>query len=93
MNNITSPDTPAFEAFSQALAERADALDLAGTWPSEQLALARQAGVFGWFVPPEWGGAGWSGRDSLSGALGVERRDKFCGNPGRVSRGAAEGWI
>jgi len=38
-------------------------------------------------------GRGWSGHDSLSGAVGVERRDKFCGNPGRVSRGSTEGWI
>jgi len=66
---LTSPDDPTFEDLRQALAERADALDAAGTWPSEQLSLCRKAGVFGWFVPSEWGGSGWNDVDLLRAYL------------------------
>jgi len=68
-STIVSPDDPTLEDLCQALAERADALDVAGTWPSEQLALCRQAGVFGWFVPSEWGGTGWNDFDLLRAYL------------------------
>jgi alkylation response protein AidB-like acyl-CoA dehydrogenase len=67
--NITSPDDPALGELCRALAERADALDEAGTWPDEQLALARRAGVFGWFVPRQWGGTGWSESELLRAYL------------------------
>jgi alkylation response protein AidB-like acyl-CoA dehydrogenase len=57
--SILSPDEPAFETLCRRLSANADALDAEGAWPAEQLELCRQQGVFGWFVPPEWGGQGW----------------------------------
>jgi alkylation response protein AidB-like acyl-CoA dehydrogenase len=68
-STISSPDDPAFDDLCRELAERADALDASGAWPSEQLALARRAGVLGWFVPGEWGGADWSEHDLLRAYL------------------------
>jgi alkylation response protein AidB-like acyl-CoA dehydrogenase len=68
-STIVSPDDPTLEQLCQALAERADALDGAGAWPSDQLAICRRAGVFGWFVPSEWGGTGWSDVDLLRAYL------------------------
>jgi alkylation response protein AidB-like acyl-CoA dehydrogenase len=56
---ILSPDEPAFKMLCRRLAEQADALDSTGDWPAEQLELCRRHGLFGWFVPPEWGGQGW----------------------------------
>ena len=58
-SSILSPDEPAFETLCLRLSEGADALDALGAWPVEQLELCRRQGVFGWFVPPEWGGQGW----------------------------------
>ncbi|MBI2825841.1 MAG: acyl-CoA/acyl-ACP dehydrogenase [Planctomycetia bacterium] len=66
---ITSPDHPALAELCQALAERADALDVAGTWPSEQLRLLADYGVYEWFVPREWGGQAWSDADTIRGYL------------------------
>jgi len=68
-STIVSPDDTNLTQLCQALAERADALDGAGTWPSEQLALCQRAGVFGWFVPSEWGGTGWSDLELLRAYL------------------------
>ena len=66
---ITSPDHPALDELCHALATRSDALDLAGTWPSEQLRLLAQFGVYQWFVPRAWGGQQWSDADCLRGYL------------------------
>ncbi|HEX7448290.1 MAG TPA: acyl-CoA dehydrogenase family protein [Pirellulales bacterium] len=66
---ITTPDDPALGNLCRELAERADALDASGQWPSEQLELCRQYGVNRWFVAPEWGGTGWSELDLMRGFL------------------------
>lgn len=59
MSLIRSPEEPAFEELCRLLAADADALDAAADWPQEQLARCRELGVFGWFVPQQWGGQDW----------------------------------
>lgn len=59
---IPSPDDPRFVLLARQLAGLADELcgDDRTLWPAEQLQLCAAAGLFGWFVPRERGGAGWS---------------------------------
>ena len=44
----------------QRLADSAAELDYNSSWPTQQLAWCTEAGVFSWFVPTEFGGAGWN---------------------------------
>jgi alkylation response protein AidB-like acyl-CoA dehydrogenase len=44
-------------------------LDLSGDWPAEQMQLCGEYGVYRWFMPPEWGGFGWSDADITRGYL------------------------
>lgn len=44
-------------------------LDLSGQWPSAQVQWCAEAGVFRWFIPPEYGGWGWSEQQILAGYL------------------------
>ena len=72
MSQILSPDDDALSRLCTRLAELAPDLDVPDAWPSkqwpsEQLALCAQAGVFRWFVGGEWGGLGWSEMDLLRG--------------------------
>jgi alkylation response protein AidB-like acyl-CoA dehydrogenase len=66
---ISTPDDPELDDLCCELRSRGDALDLSEAWPAEQLALCRAAGVSRWFVPPEWGGAGWSEVDLARGLM------------------------
>jgi len=66
---ITSPDQAAMESLCRALAERADALDASGGWPSEQLEMLRRYGVLEWFAPRDWGGQQWDDVDLIRGYL------------------------
>ncbi|HWB10414.1 MAG TPA: acyl-CoA dehydrogenase family protein [Pirellulales bacterium] len=66
---ITSPDQAALGELCRELADRADALDLAGDWPAEQLDLCRRYGVNRWFVGRQWGGEGWGDLDILRGLM------------------------
>jgi alkylation response protein AidB-like acyl-CoA dehydrogenase len=66
---IQSPDDEGLDALCRELAGRADALDLAGNWPTEQLQLCGRYGVYRWFVPADSGGAGWSEREIVRGYL------------------------
>jgi len=70
---ITSPDDPALDDLCEQLAERASATDAAGTWPAEQLRLCGEAGVFRWFLPPEWGGLGWREEQVVRGYLALSQ--------------------
>jgi alkylation response protein AidB-like acyl-CoA dehydrogenase len=63
-----SPDQPAVDRLCQQLAGGADAAD-AGDWPREQLALCREAGLFRWFTPRQWGGEEWSEESLLAAYL------------------------
>jgi alkylation response protein AidB-like acyl-CoA dehydrogenase len=66
---INSPDDPALDDLCRQMADQADLLDMSGRWPAEQLELCGRYGVFGWFVPLEHGGQGWSDADVIRGYL------------------------
>ncbi|HET6882992.1 MAG TPA: acyl-CoA dehydrogenase family protein [Pirellulales bacterium] len=66
---IDSPESPALRNLCRELAARADALDVSGEWPQEQLALCRDYGVFRWFVGREYHGVGWSEVDLMRGFM------------------------
>jgi alkylation response protein AidB-like acyl-CoA dehydrogenase len=66
---ISTPLDPALDDLCRQLAGRADALDLAGDWPAEQLDLCRRYGVNRWFVGRQWGGEGWRDLDILQGLM------------------------
>lgn len=57
---IPSPDSPELAALCGRLAEMSMDLDRNPRWPAEQLRLCGDAGVYGWFIDPHWGGQGWS---------------------------------
>lgn len=42
-------------------------------WPARQIQLCREAGVFKWFVPEEYGGLEWSDDKLLEGYLALSR--------------------
>ncbi len=52
----------------EAVSARGDRQDL---WPEDQLQLCADAGVFGWFVPREYGGSEWSTEDLVRGYLAL----------------------
>jgi alkylation response protein AidB-like acyl-CoA dehydrogenase len=64
---ITSPVDPALAALCERLKEMAVAMDHRPHWPEQQLRLCGEAGVYEWFLEPEWGGAGWSDEDVVRG--------------------------
>lgn len=66
---ITSPTHPALDELCDQLAIRADALDQSGAWPAEQLRMLGEYGVYEWFLPPEYGGQGWTDADCIRGYL------------------------
>ncbi len=68
-SRICSPDDDALESLCRELARRADATDAEGSWPSEQLRLCGEYGVYEWFLPEHWGGQGWSDVDIVRGYL------------------------
>ncbi len=67
--SIESPGDPALDELCSELTARAAALDDTLDWPSEQLRLCGQYGVYRWFLPAEWGGLGWSDADLVRGYL------------------------
>jgi alkylation response protein AidB-like acyl-CoA dehydrogenase len=68
---ITSPESPALADLCQELTRRADATDASGQFPAEQIELCGKAGVYEWFLAPEWGGQGWSDVDVVHGYLAL----------------------
>src|SRR5262245_40024872 len=71
MSRIRSPEDAELDELCRRLAERAPLLEQANTWPAEQLRLCGEAGVFEWFVEPEYGGQGWSEADVLRGYVNL----------------------
>src|SRR5262245_9068406 len=71
LSRITSPDSSAQRDLCAAFAAGADALDLNGQWPAEQLRLCGEAGVYEWFLDPEHGGQGWSAIDVVRGYMAL----------------------
>lgn len=57
----------------ERLAAAATELDLSGRWPEEQLRWFANAGVYRWFIPPEFGGLGWDEQQILEGYLALSQ--------------------
>ncbi len=70
---ITSPDDPALVELCQALAELARELDVTDQWPTQQLQLCADYGVYEWFIAPEWGGQGWDTEAVVRGYLALSK--------------------
>lgn len=68
-SRITSVDDHQFAELCKRLEALAPQLDAAAAWPSEQLRLCAQAGVFEWFLPSEHGGQDWQECDLLRAYL------------------------
>lgn len=80
IDRITSPDSPALADLCAQLAAKADAADLSGAWPAEQLRLCGEAGVYEWFLPEAingqyCGGQDWSDLDVVRGYLALAAAD------------------
>jgi len=71
ITKITSPDDPALDELCEKLAGLARSLDLSSDWPSRQLELCGEYGVFEWFLEPEWGGQGWDNGAVTRGYLAL----------------------
>jgi alkylation response protein AidB-like acyl-CoA dehydrogenase len=69
MTSIQTPDDPALDELCARLAELSPALEAGDAWPAEQLERCAAAGVFRWFLGPEWGGLGWSEAEILRGYI------------------------
>lgn len=69
MNMIRRPTDTALTELGLELSTRADALDISGRWPAEQVRLCTEAGVIGWSAPATWGGLDWSEADLLRGFM------------------------
>jgi alkylation response protein AidB-like acyl-CoA dehydrogenase len=68
-STIRSPTDPAIEALATELARLGGELDQTEAWPTEQLRMCGQAGVFEWFLPRHWGGQEWSDEQVTRGYL------------------------
>jgi alkylation response protein AidB-like acyl-CoA dehydrogenase len=68
---ITSPDDAALAEFCAKLAAGAEALDASSDWPSEQLRLCGEYGVYQWFADRRWGGQAWDQESILRGYLAM----------------------
>jgi alkylation response protein AidB-like acyl-CoA dehydrogenase len=66
-----SPREADLDALCARLAELAIEMDRSGQWPAEQLRLCGEAGVYRWFLEPEWGGSGWNEEQIVRGYLSL----------------------
>jgi alkylation response protein AidB-like acyl-CoA dehydrogenase len=69
LQRIDSPDAATLEPLCEALVRLGGELDRTERWPSEQLRLCGEAGVYQWFLPRRFGGLEWSERDITRGYL------------------------
>ena len=65
-----------------AIAPRAAEIDRDETYPWDNVAALREAGLLGYTIPPELGGAGGS---VLDAALIIEEMARVCGVTGRIA--------
>jgi alkylation response protein AidB-like acyl-CoA dehydrogenase len=63
------PREDSLDPLCARLAELAVEMDRSGGWPAEQLRLCGEAGVFRWFLDPQWGGSDWSEEQIVRGYL------------------------
>ncbi|MGE3641329.1 MAG: acyl-CoA dehydrogenase family protein [Pirellulales bacterium] len=71
ISKVTSPDDSALAALCVQLAAGAADVDRSGKWPAEQLRLCAEAGVFEWFLEPQFGGQGWAAVDAVRGYMAL----------------------
>ncbi len=55
----------------EKLQESSAALDASARWPDQQMRWLAEAKVFEWFLPPEFGGAGWTEAEIVEGYLAL----------------------
>ncbi len=55
------------------LLQGAEKLGSSPLWPSHQIEACRDAGVFKWFVPEQYGGLGWNEKQLLDGYLALSQ--------------------
>ncbi|GIX00693.1 MAG: acyl-CoA dehydrogenase [Pirellulaceae bacterium] len=58
--SLEEADVGRLQQLCRQLASAATELDRQQQWPSRQFNWCRDAGLFAWFIPQEYGGAGWS---------------------------------
>ncbi|MEM7454780.1 MAG: acyl-CoA dehydrogenase family protein [Planctomycetota bacterium] len=68
---IVSPDDAALEHLCILLQQASEKSKSDQFWPETQLDLCAMAGVFGWFIPEEFGGANWATEDLVRGYLSL----------------------
>ncbi len=69
--NTNAAGTVPLSLLCDELRNRAAETDGTGEWPAEQLRLCGEAGVYEWFLGPEWGGRGWSDEQVVRGYLAL----------------------
>lgn len=62
-----------FESLCNQLAELSQDASMQARWPSKQLRLCAEHGVFRWFLSPEYGGNGWDERQQIEGYLAISQ--------------------
>jgi alkylation response protein AidB-like acyl-CoA dehydrogenase len=68
---MMSEENPRLTRLCDELRKHAAETDRTGRWPAEQLRLCGEAGVYEWFLGPEWGGRGWSDEQVVRGYLAL----------------------
>jgi alkylation response protein AidB-like acyl-CoA dehydrogenase len=66
-----SPREVELDPLCARLAELGVEMDRSGVWPAEQLRLCGEAGVFRWFLEPQWGGSDWDEEQIVRGYLSL----------------------
>ncbi len=66
---IITPRDASLDLLCDQLTRQSSELGRTGDWPSEQLRLCGEAGVYAWFAPREWDGQQWSEPDIVRGYL------------------------
>ena len=69
LHQITSPDDGAFDELCAELSQASSEIDRTELWPSKQLQRLGEAGVYRWFLPPEWTGTAWDEADLSRGYI------------------------
>lgn len=73
MNSMAGNLPEAVQQLCKDLHDHAAQVDLKRQWPSETMSWLAEADVFRWFIPPEYGGDGWSEDQILDGYLALSQ--------------------
>ncbi|MFK7768970.1 MAG: acyl-CoA dehydrogenase family protein [Mariniblastus sp.] len=66
---IDAPDSPRLSSLCRQLNELSELPDAQNQWPTKQLELIADAGVYHWFIPEIYGGMHWSSPDIVAGYI------------------------